>query len=51
MGGERDEGLESERQINASMLLQCIRTWITAITAAPVSPLTEKNYKYYHQHH
>lgn len=42
---------EPERQINASLVLQCIRTRITAVTAAPVSPLTEKNYKYYHLHH
>lgn len=42
---------EPERQINASLVLQCIRTRITVVTAAPVSPLTEKNYKYYHLHH
>lgn len=48
---EKPGGGESERQINALLLLQCIRTRITAITAAPMSPLTEKNYKYYHQHH
>lgn len=52
-GGEKKKpgGGESERQINASLVLQCIRTRITAVTAAPMSPLTEKNYKYYHLHH
>lgn len=50
-GGEKPGGGESETQINALLVLQCIRTRITAVTAAPVSPLTEKNYKYYHLHH
>lgn len=42
---------ESERQISASLVLQCIRTGITVPTAAPAGPLTEKNYKYYHLDH
>lgn len=50
-GGEKPGGGESERQINALLVLQCIRTRITAVTAVPMSPLTEKNYKYYHLHH
>lgn len=50
-GGEKHGGGESERQINVSLALGRIRTRITAVTAAPTSPLTEKNYKYYHLHH
>lgn len=34
------------REISAS-LLQCIRTGISAASAVPASPLTQKNYKYY----
>ena len=50
-GGGRTATGECEGQINTLPVLQCISTRITVATAVPVSPLTEKNYKYYHLDH